>query len=351
MHIVHVAAIELSPNSGMGRIAFEWKKAFEQQGIKFTHIGWKELSRSAHPLLFGWHVRKFIIQNKLKPNLILAHEPTGGFLKFKNVPLVVFSHGVEERNWQIKKKYDFEPLSWKAKLLPVLFRFYSNTIGFKKANKILLSNQTDKNFLTNYKRIQASKIHIFKNGFHKYPGKTKYNFSHIGCLFNASWIERKGIQLLIPVFNSLLKKYPELFLYIAGTNKNASDLLANFDAAIYAQIIIFPKFSASDEHLIYKQTSIFILPSYFEGQSLALSQAMYMGLCPVVADNCGQIDLVHHGQNGLLFQTGDQCDFQSQVEALINNPKLIAQYGESAFNTVQSSTWEAVSNEVVQFVL
>ena len=37
--ILHVADIKLDPYSGMGRIAYFWKKAFEEAGHQFIHLG------------------------------------------------------------------------------------------------------------------------------------------------------------------------------------------------------------------------------------------------------------------------------------------------------------------------
>ena len=49
--ILHVADIKLDPYSGMGRIAYFWKKAFEEAGHQFIHLG-KENVVTKHPSEF-----------------------------------------------------------------------------------------------------------------------------------------------------------------------------------------------------------------------------------------------------------------------------------------------------------
>ncbi len=351
MHILHVASVDILPNSGMGRIACEWKNAFEKRGIQFTHIGWKELNKTTHPLLFGWLVRKHIINNRIQPDLILAHEPAAGFLSFKNIPLVVFSHGIEARNWEIQKKYNYFTPSIKARVVPLKWRFWSNNYGFLKATKILLSNKNDKNYLIKSKSIDPNKIMVFNNGYIPFVNHIPLDNKTIGCLFNASWIERKGTQLLVDAFNQLLSKYKNLNLFIAGTNLSDEKIKIKFLSQVQSQIIIIPPFSDDTEVAIYKNVSIFVLPSFFEGQSLALTQAMYMGLCPVVSDNSGQIDFIQNNINGLLFETGNTNSLIEKVETLINSPLLINEFGKAAKEYVKELEWKNVTDKLVDSIV
>ncbi len=343
-----MASIEISPNGGMGRIAFEWKTAFENHGFKFIHIGWKELNKTTHPLLYGWKVRKYLQQNQIQPDYLLVHEPAAGFLYFKNIPLIVFSHGIEERAWEQKSKLKYELFGWKSHLLPSIIRFYSNNYGFKKAKQILLSNNSDKDYLIYKKGINPSKIIIFKNGYHDFEVPQSIQTSNVICLFNASWIERKGINILIIAFNHLLVKYSFLKLRLAGSSLEANELLSKFNSSVKEQIEVIANFTSEEEANIYNEASIFLLPSYFEGQSLALTQAMAMGLCPVVTNNSGQTDLIQHEFNGLLFETGNIEQFIFQIEKLITNRHLILSFGSLAKQSVEMYKWKNVTNTLIE---
>lgn len=349
MKILHVAAIDLLPNSGMGRISYEWKSAFERAGHYFSHIGPKELGRGAHPLFFGWHVRKYILKNKIKPDVILAHEPTSGFMHFNNVPLVVYSHGVEERAWNVQNQYGFFKPSFKSRCVPVSLRFYSNNNGFKKCAAALLSNNEDYVFLNNQKHIRKEKLHIFHNGYYLFDKKPVADKNEgITFLYNASWISRKGIYLMYEAFNDVLEKYSFAKLILAGTGSNPEEVLQGFNKSIHPQIKIIKSFKPEEEADLYKTAQVFVMPSYFEGQSLALTQSMAMGLCPIVSDNCGQKDFVKHEKNGLLFKTGDSNDLKNKLKYLLQNSEQINKWGSHAKQSVQSLTWPHVSDHVVK---
>ena len=344
--IIHVAGIDLNSNTGMGRIALEWKKAFEAKGFQFLHISQEEVGLPFHPLLFGRNVRQFIKKEQLKPKLILAHEPIAGWLKFKNIPLVSFSHGVEERAWQVQQQYGFQQLSTKARLLPSAIRFYSNNKGFKEADLCLLSNSIDQLYLSSVKHIITKSV-VFKNGYYAY-GHHIITTQKV-FLFNASWLPRKGVALLIQAFNSILLEYPEIKLLIAGASLQTREIMLQFHSECITQVLVLPKFDAESESEIYSHANIFVLPSFFEGQSLALTQAMAMGLCPIVANNSGQSDVIKHLENGLLFETGNANDFIIKLRWAIQNFDKIREMGENAKNAVKHFTWPVVSNQVVNW--
>ncbi len=350
MIIVHIARINLSYESGMGRIASNWKTAFLLCGHEFYHIGSDEVDRNIHNKVWGFFAKKYIRKLQIKPDIVLVHEPVGAFFISKNFKTVIYSHGIEERAWQVQQKYKFISLSIKSQILPNWLRFFSNNIGFKKADKILLSNMEDVSFLNIEKKISSSKIEVFKNGY--YPFIISNNIKdEVVFLYNATWIGRKGIDLMYKVFNTVLKNYPSTKLIIAGTVYGIKDVLRGFDKNVHEQIQVIPFFTNSEEIGLYQQSNVFVMPSYFEGQSVALTQAMAMGLCPVTANNCGQKDFITDRVNGLLFETGNSKDFENQLEWLVNNTKKIKEFGEKAKEFVKDLTWEKVSQDVVNSTL
>jgi len=345
--IIHVARIQLNYTSGMGRIASCWKEVFVNAGHHFLHIGSNEVNNNAHANTWGFAARKYLNKLSIKPDIVLVHEPLGGFFISRQFKTIIYSHGIEERAWQVRSKYSFNLFSFKNKLFPTWLRFYSNNKGFKKASVILLSNTEDKNYLVKHKKINAEKITIFHNGYYSYLIDKKINDT-ITFLFNATWIERKGIDLMYKAFNELLVKNPSVKLIIAGTGAEKNIVLKEFNQLIHHQIKVIPSFGVDDEKQFYAEANVFVMPSYFEGQSVALTQAMAMGLCPIAANNCGQKDFIIHNQNGLLFNTGDANDFLKQLQYLINRKNEVVRMGLNAKTSVEKFTWQNVSNEIVE---
>jgi len=349
--ILHVSSVDPVPNSGMGRVSYYWKIAFENMGYEFIHIGLEHIGYKVHPLFRAWRFRKYILQKKINADLILAHEPLAGFLKFKNIPLISFSHGVEERGWKVLSKYFPKEVKLTSRLIPFQLRFYSNDRGFKLANLVFLLNKEDQKYLINKKQIPATKTIVIRNGLYPvnhFNSESKTN-KEIVFLFNASWLKRKGIDLLVRLFSDLFKEKVNCRLIVAGTNLSKEYILSYFDEEYNDKIVVIPSFDAEKEFQIYNEANVFLLPSYYEGQSLALLQAMAFGLCPIVTDNCGQTDLIQHNENGLLFATGDYTCLKKLVELCISNPEMVNKLGKKAHDTVKDFSWEIIGNDVVRY--
>ena len=86
---------------------------------------------------------------------------------------------------------------------------------------------------------------------------------------------------------------------------------------------------------ILHQSSIFVLPSYFEGLPMSLLESMASGLVPVITEVGSMKEVVRSGENGLLVNTHDAKDLAAKLEFLISNPEILNTMAENAFYTVQ----------------
>src|SRR5690606_11892332 len=84
-----------------------------------------------------------------------------------------------------------------------------------------------------------------------------------------------------------------------------------------------------------EKASLFAFPTHYEGFSNALAEAMAVGL-PVVASNCdGNLELVEHGKNALVFPVGDVDKLAEHLSLLMSDPKRRVQLGNAARNSIK----------------
>ena len=83
------------------------------------------------------------------------------------------------------------------------------------------------------------------------------------------------------------------------------------------------------------QSSLFILPSRYEGLPLSLLEAMAAKL-PVIASNIsGSSELVEHGKTGLLFESENHLDLAEKISSLYHQPEEMERLAQNGYQYVQ----------------
>jgi len=87
----------------------------------------------------------------------------------------------------------------------------------------------------------------------------------------------------------------------------------------------------------YKLFNIKVLASTMEGLSQSLLEAMALGVPVVATAYAGNLDLVQHGENGLLFNNGDIEKLAANIEELRENSVLRGKLKEAGITTALES--------------
>jgi glycosyltransferase involved in cell wall biosynthesis len=222
-------------------------------------------------------------------------------------------------------------------------------VGLRRAAKLLLINNQDASFAEKYYKREAREIFIFKNGVYPSILNETIQPSVPTILFLGSWLDRKGISTLIKAAQILERKsiYPNWLL--AGTGFDREAILPYWPESMQPFVEVIPKFVKEYEENYFARASLFVLPSHFEGQPLALLQAMETGRCCITTDCCGQRDLIRDEFNGLLHKPGDATQLALLIERCLADKNLLMTIGKNAKSFVQQRRWESVSAEVVDF--
>ena len=102
-----------------------------------------------------------------------------------------------------------------------------------------------------------------------------------------------------------------------------AEIVAEFAAAGLADSLVGPEFGDQVKARL-RQADIFVLPSFLEGQPIAIIEAMASAL-PVVATSIGAVpDLIRDGVEGRVVEPGDVDGLASALEQLITDGGLRA---------------------------
>ena len=85
---------------------------------------------------------------------------------------------------------------------------------------------------------------------------------------------------------------------------------------------------------IYQGIDILVLPSFREGLSCTVLEAMSSGCCVITTDLSDFHKVIHHGKSGYLFPIGDHETLSNQLGELLRAPLKAKMMGEAASRVI-----------------
>jgi glycosyltransferase involved in cell wall biosynthesis len=225
-----------------------------------------------------------------------------------------------------------------------LFRFVLKNIDRLMAllsTHLLVVSESERQFLIQNKIVDAAKATVLGSGsicgvdFNRFkPDQSareeiRHKFGikaeDIVLLYMGRLNSEKGILELFEAVKSL--QQPNIQLLVVGSDEeNMVPKLNSFnlDCVNFIPWTDFPEryMAASD---------ILVLPSHREGFGLVIIEAAAVGITSVASRIYGISDAVVDGETGLLFEVGDEIDFEKKVQKLVADKKLRLDMGSMAY--------------------
>lgn len=180
--------------------------------------------------------------------------------------------------------------------------------------------------------IDKDKIAVFPDSI-RIPEKEEKRYGQHKLLFLGRICKAKGVGELLSVVPVLKEKYPDIKLYLGGIfeEKELEDKVREL-----SDCVKWLGWIAGDEkkkHL--KECDIFVLPSYFEGQSVSILEAMAYS-CAVVASNTGGIpQMIINGETGILTEPRSEEALKEGLNKVLSDAVLCERLGRKAYDKVE----------------
>ncbi len=156
--------------------------------------------------------------------------------------------------------------------------------------------------------------------------------------------EQKGYDILISAAEKLTKERNNLYFMICGTCHNLLfDRLKQLvlEKKIEDKVIFLgPR---SDVIEILKAADYFLMPSRWEGLSIALLEALNLSKAVIVSDIDGMKNIIIDRENGIKFISCDADDLVKKVNELLGNNNLKIKIEKNAFICASNYT---ISNNI-----
>jgi glycosyltransferase involved in cell wall biosynthesis len=106
--------------------------------------------------------------------------------------------------------------------------------------------------------------------------------------------------------------------------------------------------SAAEARAIYSRCKIWLLTSRTEGLPGVVLEAMACGCVVISTDNDGSLEILRHGENGIVVPRGDIPAFLREIERILKDDVLAGKLSAGALATVQGFTWERAADKMEQ---
>jgi len=315
------------------------------------------LARFAFPILVRRHAVAGARSGK-QDDVKNVHEPSaaaGSTCKRAagNPIVVVTSHGVERRGWdlaleELRSGREGPPL--KTRLIYPLTSLWQSGLGLRRADHVFCLSSEDRQYLMRRFNLSQNKITRIYPAAHPIYAAVARERDYARAdrlLFAGTWRKNKGIEDLVPAFVNLAAHHPELKLIVLGAGAPEATVRAAFPKEVRSRVSCTQTASEAETAAAFASADIYLLPSLFEGTPLTLIEAMMSGMPIVTTSTCGMRDVVQDRKNGLLVPVRSPGAIVGAVELLINDRAFRARLGRAAkAEALAKYTWERVAAPV-----
>lgn len=241
------------------------------------------------------------------------------YLIRNNIPFVVFFHGW---NLQFQERIDKKYIS-----------FFQNSLGKAKKIFVLSSDFKEKLLAWGYQgEVVIATTTVDAKLFKKNRALKEDNFNQdpLKILFLSRLIKGKGIYETIKAFENLRNDQLNVQLIIAGSgeeSENIKSLVEHNDNIILTGHVV-----GQEKIELYKDCTLYCLPSYSEGLPTSVLEAMSFGK-PVITTPVGGLkSFFQDGVMGFFVQPKDSDDLEAKLRILLKHQDLRKKIGAYNFD-------------------
>lgn len=153
----------------------------------------------------------------------------------------------------------------------------------------------------------------------------------------------KNIDLLINAWKLVTELYPDWSLDIWGNGPLKAKLQVEIDKLnLVGKVELCGVTNNLSE--IYPESSLFVLPSRYEGFPLVLVEAMSYGLPCIGFNISGNLAVIEDGHNGIIVKDRTAQKLAESICKLISSPSLLKKYSDEALSSIEKFNKEKVMN-------
>jgi glycosyltransferase involved in cell wall biosynthesis len=368
LRVLFVVHHRMDRAAGVSGATLALGNALEQRGHRVSYYGFDDAFGAQTGadipamLRFPWYAARHLMRAASSYDVIdastgdawvwgLLGRPGG-----RRTALVTRSHGLEHvlaADLRRRARIGQVRLSRKYPLYHGGFRLWEVARSLRVADAQVFLNNADRCHAIQRLGVAGSRAVVIPNGISEHalsspPSGVMPSDAAIELAFIGSWIPRKGTTGVVDMAQALTRRNVPFRLRLLGTGAPDEMVLDSFDEGSRRSVTVVRQFAPGALPALLDGAAVLLHPSWTEGFSLALVEAMAAGLAPVATRSGGATTVIQDGQSGLLLANESGDALASAVERLAGDVVLLAQLQSEARQSVQSLRWDAIAERTVE---
>lgn len=237
-------------------------------------------------------------------------------------------------------------------------RMFCRVEGFVagQAEKIVVPSKYLKKIILRW-GVREDKINVIYNAFEGIPSAENEEHSKIllsgkAIVSAGRLVPWKGFLSLVETMVELVKKFPDLRLYIIGDGPERDTIERRIKHLELERNVYLV--GQTPQKILFeyiREASVFALNTGYEGFSHQLLEVMALGVPLVTTNVGGNPEIVKDGENGLLVTYNDKRALAQAIERMLRDEDFSAQCVAFGKNTASQFTKDRMIGDLVKILV
>jgi len=267
--------------------------------------------------------------------------------RWSGIPYIITPHGMLD-HWALSR----------SRFKKQVYGFLFERTNLRKAAEVHFLNSEECSEAMSYGEQLNTFVlpnGVFTDRFKSLPYKTKLSKSYpeldgaVTALFLGRLHPKKGFDLLIPAFVQAIRSCPLLHLLVVGPDQRGyrGELEAQIrEQDLHSRVTFLGMVSGERKLEVLAAADFFVLPSYQEGDSIAVKEAMASGLPVLITSACHFPEIEIFGAGMVLPY--DAISWANAMSTLYSDKRYRTDMGHSGSRLVSNRyTWQKVTRQLL----
>lgn len=221
---------------------------------------------------------------------------------------------------------------------------------YRNISIVAISETTKKQLMgIGFLKDKITVVYSGMNGLHSESKKTIKKFSNPTILYLGRIKKYKRVDLLVNIFDKIVRKVPLARMIIAGWGTEASHLAdLIMKDPLRRRIKLMGPVSNDEKRILLSRSWLFVNPSIGEGWSMAVIEANLHGTPAVGFNVSGLAESIQDTKTGLLAK--DEEDFVKKICEILKDNNLRERLSINAKLWANGFNWDRSAQETLQLL-